>query len=320
MTGADFSNADFFSGADGADGADFSGVDVDLLADYLGGALEGTPDEARVAALIAGDPAWRDAHALLSAGMAEVGDSLRSWGSVPEPMPVDVIARLDAALGETGGVGGASGSGATAVRSNVVDLDSRRRRVRWGGSFAAAAAVLAVAGVGIAYLSSSAPSASDSASSSAGGEAKSAADGLAQQTAGDVTSSNTDYSASSLQAGAVTPLSAGGKSAAPLAPGSLKSLPAPSPGGSSARAGDGLADPLARLRPQPALQECLDAIAEENGVGPITVQTVDYARFDGTPALIVQFTAANGQWAWASRAGCGLPRIGANTAYRVQVG
>ena len=26
-------------------GAEFSGVDIDLLADYIGGALEGTPDE-----------------------------------------------------------------------------------------------------------------------------------------------------------------------------------------------------------------------------------------------------------------------------------
>ena len=320
MTGADFNRGDFnradltgddLSSPDLA-GADFAGVDVDLLADYVGGALAGTPDEARVAALVAGEAAWRDAYALLKDGMAEVGDSLRSWGSVPEPMPAEMIARLDAALGETGGVGVASGSGMAAVRSNVVDLDNRRRRrARWGGSIAAAAAVVAVAGVGIAYLSSGSQSASDNASSAAG-EARAAQQGLAQVAPGAVTSSNLDYDAARLRAGAVAPLSAdAGGSTPSLAPGALKS---------SGRSTDGLADALARLRQEPALQECLDAIAEENGVGPITVQTVDYARFSGSPALIVQFTATNGQWAWASGPACGSTGHGAATTYRVQVG
>jgi hypothetical protein len=81
-----------------------------------------------------------------------------------------------------------------------------------------------------------------------------------------------------------------------------------------------LTDPLARLRPQGALQSCLNEIAAENGGGEITVQTVDYARYSGNPALIVHFTAGNGAWAWASGPDCGLPRVGSNTLYSMKVG
>jgi len=79
-------------------GADFSGVDIDLLADYVGGALDGTPDETAVSTLIAEDAAWRDAYARLTEGVTAVTGELQRLGSVAEPMPVDVIARLDAAL------------------------------------------------------------------------------------------------------------------------------------------------------------------------------------------------------------------------------
>ncbi|WP_373688915.1 hypothetical protein [Verrucosispora sioxanthis] len=38
---------------------EFSEVDHDLLADYLGGALDGTPEHAEIARRVAQDPAWR---------------------------------------------------------------------------------------------------------------------------------------------------------------------------------------------------------------------------------------------------------------------
>ena len=47
-------------------GAEFGGVDIDLLADYIGGALTGTPEESAVAARIAGDPDWQAAYASLT--------------------------------------------------------------------------------------------------------------------------------------------------------------------------------------------------------------------------------------------------------------
>ena len=49
------------SASDGAGrGVGVTEVDWDLLADHLGGALQGTPEEARVAHLVATDPAWRE--------------------------------------------------------------------------------------------------------------------------------------------------------------------------------------------------------------------------------------------------------------------
>ena len=72
-------------------------VDIDLLADYIGGALDG-PEEAAVAGLVADDPGWRETYELLRAGMTAVGADLRALGARPEPMPADVATRLEAAL------------------------------------------------------------------------------------------------------------------------------------------------------------------------------------------------------------------------------
>jgi hypothetical protein len=173
---------------------------------------------------------------------------------------------------------------------------------------------VAIAGVGIAYLGSSSSSSEDSSPSSAGGVA--VAPELATVPSGAVTSTNRNYSAESLQGSAVTPFTAGTDNAP---------LSAPSPRGESrstksSASHDGLADPLSRLRPQAALEACLDAIGSANGAGAITVQTVDYARFAGQPALVVHFTAANGAWAWVSGPTCGLTGVGPATAYSVRVG
>lgn len=93
-------------------GPEFAGVDIDLLADYLGGALDGTPDEATVAALIAGDPAWRSAHDTLTGAMASVETSLRALGRESEPMPADLAVRLERSFSTP-----ATDSGDTAVDS-----------------------------------------------------------------------------------------------------------------------------------------------------------------------------------------------------------
>ena len=298
-------------------GADFSDVDIDLLADYVGGALDGSPEHERVGALVAGDPAWGEAYALLSDGMGEVGDVLGGWGAVPEPMPVDVAERLDAALAEMGGVAAASGPGAGSVRTNVVDLGSRRRkRARWGASLAAAAAAVAVAGVGVAYLGSGRQSSNDSATSSTAGLAE--ASGLASLPQDGVTSSDTNYSELSFGTTA-----SGGKAPASVPAPLASHLDAsPTDGVMSATKdqGQALAGGLARLRPVAALQDCLDAIAGAHQAGPITVQTADYARFDGSPALVVRFSAADGIWTWVSGPQCGRPGVGADTTFSVRVG
>lgn len=306
-------------------GADFTGVDIDLLADYLGGALDGTPDAARVAALIVDDPAWRDAHALLSVGMAEVGEALHAWGAAPEPMPADVAARLDAALGEPAEAAPAPGRHLSAVPETGVDHQtarrprSWRRTLRWGSPVAAAAAVLGLAGIGLSYLNTGdSTSSSDTAASSAGS-------GLAAQAAPEaagvpgtakITSTGIDYGPGTIAGETAEPLRA--PDASKASPRSSRQVGAvPSSAGVSDQS---LADPLARLRPQSALQSCLDAIAAENDGGQITVQTVDYARYSGNPALIVHFTAGNGAWVWASGPGCGALGVGPSTLYSVKVG
>jgi hypothetical protein len=331
-------------------GAEFSGVDIDLLADYVGGALDGTPEQARVAALIADEPVWRDAYALLAGGMTAVGEALRDLGREPEPMPADVFARLDsvlsaatagefpeadqlhapaAAAADTSGDGAGSGAPAAgaapgrhlvAVPASGVDAERsprarrRRRAWRWAGPLAAAAAVLAFAGVGISYLGGDSPS--DNARSS-GGFVAAAPVTAALPADGGITSSNTDYRRSTLGAAAGAPFAAESRGSALKASGIPRTEATPSAGVMSDH---GLADGLAPLRPREALQACLNAIAVENGAGPITVQTVDYARFDGAPALVVRFTAGNGRWVWASGPGCGSPGVGAGTRYSVKVG
>ena len=305
-------------------GADFTGVDIDLLADYLGGALDGTPEAARVAALIVDDPAWRDAHALLSVGMADVGDALHSWGAIPEPMPADVAARLDAALGEPAEAAPAPRRHLSAVPETDVDRQtarrprSWRRTVRWGSPVAAAAAVLGLVGIGLSYLNAGdSSSSSDSAATTAGSglAAQAAPEAAAVPGIAKITSTGIDYGPDTLAGETSEPFRA--PDASKASPRSSRQGTVPSSGGVSDQS---LADPLARLRPQGALQSCLDEIAAENGGGQITVQTVDYARYSGNPALIVHFTAGNGAWAWASGPDCGLPGVDPNTLDSVKVG
>ncbi|MEV4753982.1 hypothetical protein AB0J86_02550 [Micromonospora sp. NPDC049559] len=82
----------------------FGEVDIDLLADYVGGALEGTPDEDAVARLIAEEPEWAEAYATLVPAVDSVRGSLAGWGTSPVEMPADVSDRLLAALAQAGPV------------------------------------------------------------------------------------------------------------------------------------------------------------------------------------------------------------------------
>jgi hypothetical protein len=80
-----------------------------------------------------------------------------------------------------------------------------------------------------------------------------------------------------------------------------------------------VAPELVRLIGREALQACLDAINKAHGTGTVGVQSVDYARFAGAPALVVRFTAADGTWAFASGPDCGTPGAGADELHRVRV-
>lgn len=179
---------------------------------------------------------------------------------------------------------------------------------------AAAAGVLAVAGIGLDYLAGYSTTATDNRSSAAGSVAQGEGAPLAASadpqvpvppTGDQIRSSGADYDDATLAGGVPTRLDKAPGKNATVAPAPL---------------GDTAAGPLARLRAPGARLDCLNAIAVANGAGPITVQTVDYARFRGKPALVVRFSAANGTWAWASGPACGTPDAGAATLASVPVG
>jgi hypothetical protein len=354
-------------------GPELSGVDVDLLADYVGGALDGTPDEAVVAALIVEDPAWRDAHALLRGGVEAVNAQLRALGSTPEPMPADVFARLDAALTEASAAPGSSldtdpgrapadldrapadpgrasevadePGGATviaigAARSRAaaapqeptpggdgaapdprpvgMPSDARRRwtrRLRGAAPIGIAAGVLAFLGFSVQQFGGS--TSSEDSSSGLAADQPAPQSGTELSTvpgeSAQITESGIDYHRATLaQVGARTMAAPADES------GGLRSS-APAAGMMS----DKTIDALGRLRAPMALRACIDAIAaetDETSIAPITVQAVDYARYDGAPAVVFQFTAPNGSWVWAVGPDCGTPGVGADKLASVQVG
>ncbi|MGX6607871.1 hypothetical protein ACWKSP_37965 [Micromonosporaceae bacterium Da 78-11] len=296
-------------------GAEFSGVDIDLLADYIGGALDGTPDESVVAALIANDPAWQAAYESLGGGMALVGVELSRLGA--EPMPAELAARLDtmftrpieaaepldpepvAPAGPRLALvrgGAASGDAANPVPERK-SSPGPGRRMKWAAPIAVAAGVIAFVGFGLDYLAGRDAANTDSAASSAAGMAD------ANRS---MWHSGFDYTLASLGAEPMQPFVAPDLSAS-----AMKSSP------QRVSAADD--SPLARLDLGDALQDCLDAIEQANGAGAISVLSVDYARFDGAPALIVRFTADNGMWGWASGPSCGTPDGGAATLGKVPV-
>ncbi|WP_127499193.1 hypothetical protein [Actinoplanes solisilvae] len=281
-------------------GAEFSGVDIDLLADYIGGALEGTPDESAVATLIAEDPAWREAFETLGGQISSVRAELGRLEA--EPMPADVAARLDGLFSAPPLTLVKGDPGAPTATSTV----SGRRR-KWVTPIAIAAGFIAFVGFGVDYLSGRTASQTDTASTAADGSAESAIS-MAGET---ILVTGTDYTRATL---AITP-------AQPLAA-------APSSGDTSAfgesdahRQDRATAQEpaLVRLSARAALEECFRMIERDNAGGVISVQTVDYARFEGAPALIVRFSANNGAWAWAVGPGCGTPMSGADAIDKVPV-
>jgi hypothetical protein len=177
--------------------------------------------------------------------------------------------------------------------------------------------VLAFAGVGLDHLVESSDDMQSA--TSAGGSADEAAPMMESQSlvsvpAGDrIVTSGTDYTEPTL----------GGAPAIAMAqPGAEDrgSREAASPRPALGAGADLENDPLGRLRPPEALLACLEAIARERGGNPIIVETVDYARFEGAPALIVRFVADGVTWAWATGPECGAPDRGADSLGTLRVG
>ncbi|MFE9872560.1 hypothetical protein ACFYON_18170 [Micromonospora sp. NPDC005686] len=309
---------------------EFSEVDHDLLADYLGGALDGTPEQATVARLVEQDPAWRAAYENLADAVELVGADLAGWAaSSPPEMPQAVADRITAALAGAGPAlrdgtplvpaqsGGPSRPPGTASRTDRPGGPGRRPR-RWAriaGPVALAAASVAAVGLGVGRLAD--PGDGGTADQAAREAAPMAA--APYRTTGPALRSDTDWTPERL--------------AVDRMPALAKSMPADMAGPSGA-AKDGAETPLYtekyrvgalggldRLTRPETLAACLTAIGAEHAAGPLTVNMVDYARFQGAPALVVTFADSTGaRWGWASGPECGVPGSGADTRFRTRVG
>ncbi len=272
------------------------GVDLDLLADYAAGALEGSSDEQRASALVASDPEWADALRSLRAADAMVRADLARLADTPEPLPADVATRLDLALRRA-----ASGrierdhaeftedltddpeSTGTTDLSGPVDLRAERlrRRFRIAAVASIAAGLLALA-VPAGYLVLGQNSATDSESGLAATEGRSDA-GAPEAVPSDAQ-------------GREGPAALGERTVPIIASGldySRNTISAvPGQRAETARtAPQKVPQELSRLLAIPALDDCLTAIRTSY---PGAVTIVDYARFEGMPALLVAITEATG--------------------------
>jgi hypothetical protein len=203
--------------------------------------------------------------------------------------------------------GGPRRPGAATGPSATTGPGRRRRRwTRLAGPVALAAASMAVVGLGIQRFVGETSVGDSAVSAPMNEQAGGAADPRAPfRATGTPQRSGTDWTPQALADGGASPRRAA------EAPGSAEA--------DTGRLSAG-AD-LGRLTGRDALAGCLTAVSAEHGAGPLTVDLIDYARFQGEPALVVRFLDASGaRWAWVSGPECGVPGSGADTRYRTRVG
>ncbi len=266
-------------------------VDLDLLADYACGALDGTPAAEQVAALVTTDAGWIAMYQALRAAEPMVSGQLSALGATPEVLPADVALRLDEALRTAGHPAGAAAAVA-GPGAEVVSLATRRRRR--ARVLAAAAAVVGVLGIGTV-----------------------GAIGLVGQNGGTATSAQQESGATDLAGPSAAGGDAGrtprdnglqvpnGKSA-PAAfggllvsgtdyqPDTLRSLPdrlGLSKDSLAPELAATVPTELARLTEPGLLRQCLAAVTTRH---PGSTQVVDFARYQGNPALIILVAGAAG--------------------------
>ena len=262
--------------------------ELDRLADYTAGLLDPV-EAARVRELIDTDAAWARAYAGLTAAGPRLDSALSQLGGAP--IPDDVAERLSAALAvqepprDTG-------------TAKVVDLSTRRRWARPAVGVVAAAAVAAAIFGGIAQLSpTSGPSANKGTSAnsepflSSGG-----APGAAGPATLAVRHSGTNYTAQTLRD-------------------ADRTVPGPAPSAAGAQNSDRDLAPaapeagLSRLTDSGELLTCLAAVTHRYGGAPVSV---DYANYQGAPALIVVLVVDGSRRIVVAGPNCGLPGAGAD--------
>jgi hypothetical protein len=261
-------------------------VDLDRLADFVGGALDGTPDAEAVRHLITSDPVWADAYTALVSADEVVRGQLHDLGSEAPAVPDDVLQRLDAAL-----------AGAAPPRLKVVPpvrdelAERRNRRRRWTVGLATAAAVLVCGSIGFTVLRN-APMQRDTASSSAGNGAAAPPKAAAPASSGGtaVFSSGRDYSVDSLRTLGLLSGQNVAKSPNAMQENTGAGDSADAPGPMRAEEPTAVPSGLAPLDAPDTRAACLNAIVAQYGG---TIVIVDYARFQGAPALIVLLDGAS---------------------------
>lgn len=317
-------------------------VDWDLLADHLGGALTGA-DEDRVAHLVATDPEWTEAAQRLSGALDAVTADLQ--GLPPPALPAEVATRLDDTLRTASHHHAASPEPVPSPRGGSrPPADSRaprrppvrpsRRRfrpaVRWAAGLAAAAAVAVFAATGLDQWLPGADDGDPGVVTADRGDRghqegpEAAPDGGSPR----LLASGTDYQRSALPATpprespAVGPRSMSEPSDPPRLSESTNNP-------DTAASGDqGSQEAPAGESPPPVVDPALRALWETPGTclarvregylpDEVTVLAVDFARFEGEPALLVWLTTTGGD-AWITVAGpdCGSPDGGADERYR----
>ncbi|NUR72482.1 MAG: hypothetical protein HOU81_16830 [Hamadaea sp.] len=276
--------------------------DLDLLADYVGGALDGTPEAAEVGERIRTDIAWAAAHAELVAATDDVQGRLQDLGAVPEAMPEDVWGRLEAALLAEPPIGAPDPDAPVRPIDNrpadnrPAGRASRRRRI-WAPVLVGLA-VLAALGIGISALRPLTDSGSDTAGTGLTASAPDAA-GLAAArfaTGRDYSATTlvlaTDFGNANTLASRQPTTSGGNSEKAASAPAPFSSFASPVP------------DALSRLLDEPTLSRCL-YLLRQTGL-PGDVVGVDYARYAGSPALIVVTrTVDDARWVAVAGPDCG---------------
>lgn len=294
-------------------------VDLDLLADYVGGAISDPAEAARVAELVAHDPQWRAAATALTEAMLLVQDDLAVLSGQPEPMPDDIAARFDDlfagpefATRPTGTTRPAS-TGPAAPRTGSAGGPGERPltrrpaagpgRRRWLMPVAAAAGVAAIAAVALPALISSLPGATTMQDASTGGEAPAS------------TMAAPGYAASGRYYSKADFLTATRMTTGSSETGRPELSKSRGPAGLpwSDRLSDLSAPPeLKRLSTSPgALDACLNAVTQAR---PGQVTSIDFAHFEQVPALIIFIAAGAEKWVVIAGQDCGS--TGADELYR----
>lgn len=248
-------------------------VDLDALADLL------DDETAEGAAHVETCSECRSALAELRRATAQVSRDLAALPAAA--LPDDVRDRIDRALADDG-----------AALASVTTLPAARTSPgrRWLPAAAAVVLLLAGAGYGLSRLGGN----GDGTATSSAGRAADSAAGAAEL--GVVRNdTGTDYTGRDSLATALPQLLTGAAADTATVPKQAAPLRGAPPGGASSPATSlslpAPADPLARLRDNAGLADCLLALLppDDPSVRPLAL---DYATFKGTPALVVVLPGA----------------------------